>query len=40
MGMSLGRFGTFGVSIAMCIGSFQICIDKILDLGQEVLLSG
>ena len=38
MGRSLGRFKISGVLIAICIGSFEVCIQNILDLGQEVFL--
>ena len=38
MRRSLGRFKSSGVLITICIGSFSICIQKILDLGQEVFV--
>ena len=39
MRMSLGRFGIFGVRITICIGPFEICIEKSLDLWQEVFIA-
>ena len=36
MRRNLGRVGISGVLITICIGPFKICIQKILDLGQEV----
>ena len=33
-----GKIWDFGVSITLRIGPFQICIEKILDLGQKVLI--
>ena len=38
MGRSLGRFKISGVLTTTCIGPFQICIQKILDLGQQVFV--
>ena len=38
MGRSLGRFKVSGVLITICVGLFQICIQKILDLGQEAFI--
>ena len=40
MWRSLGRFKISGVLITICIGPFEICIQKIADLGQEVLVIG
>ena len=39
MGRSLGRFKISGVLITICMGPFQKCIQKIVDLGQEVFVS-
>ena len=33
-----GKIFGLGVLIPICIGSFKICIQKVLDLGQEVLI--
>ena len=38
MRRNLERVWISGVLIRICIGPFQICIQKILDLGQEVLI--
>ena len=35
MGRSLGRFNISGVLITIFFGSFEICIQTIVDLGQE-----
>ena len=40
MGRSLARFKISGVLITTCIGPFEICIQKILDLGQVVIVRG
>ena len=40
MGRSLGRFKISGVLTTICIDPFEICIQKILDLGQEVFITG
>ena len=39
MRRNLGRVGIWGVLITICIGPFEICIQKNLDLGQEVFIT-